>query len=155
MSEASITGTARPRRTVRSVGAVIAGMVVGVLLTIGTDLVLHATGVFPPWGQPMLNADAVLLLAAAYRVVYGVAGSYITARLSPNRPMQHALVGGVIGLVVCIVGAVVTWNAGPTFGPHWYPLALVATAMPCAWLGGKLRVMQLPERQATIRNSWF
>jgi peptidoglycan/LPS O-acetylase OafA/YrhL len=155
MSEASITGTARPRRTVRSVGAVLAGIVVGVLLTIGTALVLHATGVFSPWGQPMSNADGVLLLATAYRVVYGVVGSYITARLSPNRPMQHALVGGVIGLVVCIVGAVVTWNGGPTFGPHWYPFALIATAMPCAWLGGKLCVLQLPERPATIRNSLF
>jgi peptidoglycan/LPS O-acetylase OafA/YrhL len=155
MREASITGTARPRRTVRSVGAVLAGIAVGVLLTIGTDLVLHATGVFPPWGQPMINADGVLLLATAYRVVYGVAGSYITARLSPDRPMQHALVGGAIGLVVCIVGAVVTWNGGPAFGPHWYPLALIATAMPCAWLGGKLRVLQLRERPATIRNSFF
>ncbi len=155
MSEASITGTARPRRTVRSLGAVLAGSVAVVLLTSGTDLVLHATGVFPPWGQPMINADAVLLLATAYRVVYGVAGGYITARLSPDRPMQHALVGGAIGLVVCIVGAVLTWNGGPAFGPHWYPLALIVTAMPCAWLGGKCRALQLRERPATIRNSFF
>jgi hypothetical protein len=102
---------------VRSVAAVLAGIVVGVPLTIATDLVLHMTGVFPPWGQPMINADGILLLATAYRVVYGVAGSYITARISPDRPMQHALVGGAIGLVVCIVGAVVTWNGGPAFGP--------------------------------------
>jgi peptidoglycan/LPS O-acetylase OafA/YrhL len=134
---------------------VLAGIVVGILLTVGTDLVLHATGVFPPWGQPMVNADGVLLLATVYRIVYGVAGSYITARLSPDRPMQHALVGGAIGLVVCIVGAVETWNGGPAFGPHWYPLALIAAAMPCAWLGGKCRVLQLRERPATRRNSFF
>jgi hypothetical protein len=35
---------------------------------------------------------------------------------------------------------------GPAFGPHWYPLALVALAMPQSWLGGKLRVMQLGGR---------
>jgi hypothetical protein len=35
---------------------------------------------------------------------------------------------------------VVTWKRGPAFGPHWYPLALVATAVPYAWLGGQLRV---------------
>jgi peptidoglycan/LPS O-acetylase OafA/YrhL len=155
VSEASMIGTARPRRPVRSVGAVLAGIVVDVLLTIGTDHVLHTIGVFPPWGQPMINADGILLLATAYRVIYGVAGSYITARLSPDRPMQLALVGGAIGLVVCIVGAAAMWNGGPAFGPHWYPLALVATAMPCAWLGGKLRVLQLGERSATIRNSFF
>ena len=54
-----------------------------------------------------------------------------------------ALVGGLVGLVVSIVGAAVTWNKGPAFGPHWYPLALIVLAMPQAWLGGKLRLMQL------------
>ncbi len=41
MSEAIRTETAHPRRTVRSVGAVLAGIMVDVLLTIGTDLALH------------------------------------------------------------------------------------------------------------------
>ncbi len=41
------------------------------------------------------------------------------------------------------IGAVATRNAGPAFGPHWYPIALIVTALPTAWLGGKLRVMQL------------
>ena len=57
--------------------------------------------------------------------------------------MQHALLGGTIGLILSTVGVVVTWNRGPELGPHWYPLALVATALPCAWLGGKLRQKQL------------
>jgi len=92
------------------------------------------------------------LLATAHRVVYGIAGSYIAARFAPDRPVQHALVLGVFGVIVSIVGAVVRWNRGPAFGPHWYPLALVATAIPCAWLGGKLRVMQLRERPATKRE---
>src|SRR6266571_4495112 len=73
----------------------------------------------------------------------GVLSTYITARLAPSRPMQHALAGGFIGFVVSIVGAVATWNKGPAFGPHWYPLALVVLAMPMAWAGGKLRVTQL------------
>jgi len=42
-----------PRRTGRSIGAVLAGMFVGILLTIGTDIVLHVIGVFPPWGHSM------------------------------------------------------------------------------------------------------
>jgi hypothetical protein len=84
-----------------------------------------------------------LLLATIYRTIYGILSTYITARLAPNRPMQHALAGGFIGLVVSIVGAAVTWNKGPAFGPHWYPVALVVLAMPMAWAGGKLRVIQL------------
>jgi hypothetical protein len=50
-------------------------------------------------------------------MIYGVAGGYITARFAPNRPMLHALVLGVLGLAVSIVGTVVTWNKGPAFGP--------------------------------------
>src|SRR6266404_8085901 len=31
-------------------------------------------------------------LATAYRIVYGIATSYLVARLAPDRPMLHALV---------------------------------------------------------------
>lgn len=126
--------------------ALLAPFPVVVVLSLGTDLVLHRTGVFPAWGQAM--SDALFLLATLYRTVYGVLGSYLTARLAPNRPMGHALTGGVIGQVLSIVGAVTTWNKGPEFGPHWYPLALVVTAMPCAWVGGKLYTMRLVKQPA-------
>ena len=124
------------RRIPRSIGAVFAGLAAIFALSLGTDLALHATGIFPAWGQPM--SDALFLLATVYRTLYGVAGSYIAARLAPDRPMQHALVLGAVGLVLSTAGAVATWNRGPEFGPHWYPLALIATALPCAWAGGKL-----------------
>ncbi len=140
--------TQPPRSIGRSIVAVLAGMVVGVALTLGTDVVLHKIGVFPPWGASMVGYDEALLLATLYRTVYGVLSSYITAWLAPNRPMQHALVGGFIGLVVSIVGAAVTWNKGPAFGPHWYPLALIVLALPTARAGGKFRLMQLPARAA-------
>ena len=96
------------QRIGRSIGAVLAGMLVGIILTIATDIVLHAIGVFPPWGQSMVGFDGALLLATIYRTIYGVLGTYITACLAPGRPMQHALAGGFIGLVVSIVGAAVT-----------------------------------------------
>jgi hypothetical protein len=136
--------TPRPRHIGRSIGAVLAGIVAGVVLTLGTDVVLHATGVFPPWGQPV--GDSPLLLATAYRTVYGILASYIAARLAPDRPMTHALAGGGVGVVASTVGAVVTWNRGPAFGPHWYPLALIVLAMPSAWAGGKLHEMHLRVR---------
>ena len=132
------------KNTLKSIGAVLAGFVAVFVLSLGTDVVLHATGVFPPWDQRM--SDALFLLSTAYRTVYCIAGSYIAARLAPNRPMAHALALGILGLVVSIAGAVVTWNKGPAFGPHWYPVALVVTAIPCAWLGGRLRITQLHTR---------
>lgn len=141
-----MSGTLFERHTLRSIGAVLAGMLAGIIVTIGTDVVLHAAGVFPPWGQSMVGFDGSLVLATAYRAIYGVGASYIIARLAPNRPMGHALIGGLIGFVVSTIGAVVTWNKGPSFGPHWYPLAIIAIALPSAWVGGKLRVTQLHAR---------
>lgn len=126
----------RPRRLGRSIGAVLAGFLTVVLLSIGTDAVLHAAGVFPPLGQPM--GDVLWMLATAYRIVYAVAGGYIAARLAPDRPMRHVMALGVVGLVASIVGVVTTWNAGLEFGPKWYSLGLVATAIPCTWAGGRL-----------------
>ena len=135
-----MTETHTPRRIGRSIGALLAGFVAVVVLSLGTDFALHATGVFPALGQRM--SDALFILATAYRTLYGVVGSYLTAQLAPDRPVGHALVGGLIGVALSTLGAVVTWNKD--LGPHWYPLALIVTAMPTAWLGGKLRVMQLP-----------
>lgn len=135
--------TQSPRRIGRSILALLAGMVVGVALTLATDEILHRIGVFPPWGASMVGFDGALLLATIYRTVYGVLSSYLTARVAPNRPMGHALIGGFIGFLASTAGAAATWNKGPAFGPHWYPLALVVLALPTAWVGGMLRVKQL------------
>jgi hypothetical protein len=129
----------------RSIGAVLVGIVVGVVSTIATDIALHVTGVFPPMGQPM--SDLLFVLATFYRTVYSVLGSYVIARLAPDRPMQHALAGGIAGVVVATIGAVLTWNKGPAFGPHWYPLTLIAVAIPTAWAGGKIRQAQISRAQ--------
>ena len=67
----------------KSLWAVLAGVLVIVVVTTLVDIVLHATGVFPPIGQPI--NDALALLATSYRIVIGVAGAWITARLAPDR----------------------------------------------------------------------
>jgi hypothetical protein len=130
----------QPRRVLRSIGAVLAGLLAIFVLSIATDVALHAAGAFPPLGQRM--ADALFVPALAYRIVYGVAGSYLTARLAPDRPMQHALALGVVGLALSTAGAVAMWDAGPA----WFSLAVIAIAMPCAWAGGRLHGMQLRAR---------
>ena len=118
--------------TLRSIGAVAAGFVAVAVVSTLVDIVLHATGVYPPWGEPIGNG--LSLLAAAYRVAITIAGGYVTARLAPTRPLAHAAALGLVGSVAATAAAVATWNL--QLGPHWYPLALVATALPCTWLGG-------------------
>jgi hypothetical protein len=122
----------RPRRTLRSIGAVFTGLLVIVILATAVDTALHATGIYPPYGERM--ADALFIPALAYRVAFGVVGGYLTARLAPDRPLQHALVLGAVGVFLGLIGAVVMWDAGPA----WYNLAVIAIAVPCAWAGARL-----------------
>jgi len=137
----SESGAQSPKRIGRSIAAVLIGMAAGIAVTLGTDFVLHAMKVFPPWDQRV--PDGLLLLATGYRTVYNIAASYLIGWLAPYRPVRHAMVGGVAGFVVSLAGAIATWNGGPAFGPHWYPIALIVLALPCAWLGGYLRERQL------------
>ncbi len=137
------------QRPLRSLAALLCGIFVGATLSLGTDIVLHSARIFPPWGQPMSNV--LYMIAAAYRLVYNAVGCYVVARFAPNRPMQHALVGGGIGLALSIAGAAATWDRGPAFGPHWYALLVAAIAMPCAYLGGSLRLVEL--RRSRIMRS--
>lgn len=116
-------------------GAVLAGLVAIFVLSLGTDQVLHSLGVYPPWGQPMRDTGQNLL-ALSYRIVYGVLGSYLTARLALRAPMRHALILGAIGFVLSLAGTIAAIRMD--LGPSWYPIALVLTALPCAWLGGTL-----------------
>lgn len=132
------------RRIPRRIGAVLAGLLTVAILDTGIDVLLHATGVYPPWFQPM--ATPLWFLAIGYRMLDGVLGGYVAARLAPDRPMKHALALGVLGVVMSTAGVVATWNKGPEFGPKWYPLALVVIALPCALIGGKLRERQLRAR---------
>jgi hypothetical protein len=85
------------------------------------------------------------LLALAYRSVYAVVGSYIAARFAPHNPMRHALALGVVGFVLSLAGGIATITT-MDLGPVWYSVALVLTALPCAWLGGVLHRIKQAER---------
>lgn len=133
LQPASAASTPTRRRVLLSIGAIAAGLVTIFAVTTAIDVVMHVTGVFPPVDAPPMS-NALFVLAFAYRFVIDVAGCYLTARLAPHRPMFHALVLGSIGLILSIAGAVAMWDAGP----GWYPIGLAASALPCAWLGGRL-----------------
>ena len=132
----------QPRNLRRSFAALLAGFVAVVVLSLAADALMHATGIFPPLGQ--LMPDNRFFLALAYRTVIGILGGYIVAKLAPDRPMRHALLSGGIGLLISTIGVALTWNAGPEFGPHWYPIALAATALPTAWAGAHIASLQPP-----------
>ena len=122
----------------KSIWAVTVGVLFIVIVTTLVDIVLHATDVFPPIGQPI--NDALALLATFYRIVISVGGAWLTARIAPNKPMKHAMILGYVGVVMGLVGVVATWNLA--LGPRWYPILLVVLAIPQCWAGGRIYEMQ-------------
>lgn len=135
----SVTTARPPRRLGRSVGAVLLGFLVVVVLSLGTDQVLHLLQVYPPWGQPMRD-PGLNLLALSYRLVYGVIGSYVMARFAPYAPMRHVWAGAILGFVLSSLGVVTAIRMD--LGPAWYPIALALSTWPTAWLGGTLYLRQ-------------
>jgi hypothetical protein len=123
------------RNVLRSIVAIIVGFLSVVVLSLGTDQLLHVLKVYPPWGDPMPQ-PALNALALSYRIVFTIFGSYLAARLAPRNPMRHAMILGFIGLFFGTLGAVATIPMH--LGPAWYPIAIAATALPCAWIGGAL-----------------
>ena len=118
----------------KSIWPVVAGVLVIVGVTTLVDAVLHVVRVYPPMDQPI--DDRLAVLATAYRIVISVGGAWLTARLAPERPLQHALFLGGVGVVLGTIGLLATWNLG--LGPRWYPVALVVLAIPQCWMGGWL-----------------
>jgi hypothetical protein len=123
--------------TLKSVGAVFTGAFVAILLSVGTDALMHMIHMFPRIGEPISDSRA-LAIATVYRGIYGIFGAYITAWMAPQRPMLHAMILGSLGLLASVAGVVATWDKGPEYGPHWYPISLVVLALPQSWLGAKI-----------------
>ncbi len=122
------------KSTLKSIWAVVAGVLFIIVVTTIVDIVLHVTHVYP---SEKLT-DGLAVLASSYRLVIGVAGAYLTAKLAPQNPLKHAIILGCVGIVLGLIGVIVTWNAD--LGPRWYPISLVVVALPQCWLGGRLFV---------------
>lgn len=120
------------KNTLKSIGAILAGFVFVVIISVLTDLILENTGLMK---QPFdLNSSRFIIFVIFYRCFYGTIGSFLTAKLAPNRPMRHSMIGGSIGFVISMIGAIAMWDKPP----HWYAISLIVTTLPCAWLGGQI-----------------
>jgi hypothetical protein len=126
------------KNTFKSIAAVLAGFVTDLVLSIGTDTILEKLGIFPPQNDPGSFVPWMLVLALFYRSIYAVAGGYVTTALAPDRPMRHAVILGIIGLIIGTFGTIENWNT-TSASAAWYPILLILLSLPCVWLGGKLR----------------
>jgi hypothetical protein len=119
----------------KSIGAILAGFIVGIVLSIGPDLLLDKVG-FMKMEPFKENAAWVVGIVIMYRFIYNVIGCYVAASLAPNRPMGHALIMGVIGLTFGILGSIAMWDKAA----GWYNISIILIALPSAWIGGKLKI---------------
>lgn len=126
-------------KTFRSIGAVVAGFVVVAVLSTGTDFVLESLGIFTPASQGLFTLW-MIVFAIIYRSLFVAVGAYVTARLAPSRPMRHAVILGIVGTVMATLAAIAA--IPQNLSPAWFPIVLIITALPCAWLGGKLFEMK-------------
>lgn len=123
-------------KILKGIGAVLAGMLFIIVTHTGTDFVLESLGIFTQPNEGF-HTTWMVVTATIYRSIYTVAGGYITAALAPNPPMRYVWILGIIGIAAGTLGAIATIPMG--IAPIWYPIALVVLALPCVWLGGKLR----------------
>jgi hypothetical protein len=130
---------------VRSLWAVLAGFIFIGVLANGSAAITRAISpwAFDPRGATMNTS--ILLVMLAYSSVYGVVGCYLTARLAPSRPMRHALILGLLGVIIACVNAAAMWGRVPS----WFAVVNVLAMIPLAWLGGRLRENELAARATT------
>jgi hypothetical protein len=128
----------------RSIAAVLFGFLLIGALSIGADVVLRQAmpAAFDAAGR--VEGVAVLLLMMGYVGLFAITGCYLTARLAPRRPMLHALVLGALGLAFNVAGSAALWETAPV----WYHVASLALVMPYAWIGGRLREVELERNGA-------
>lgn len=120
----------------KGIGAILAGFLFVIVTHTGTDFVLEKLRIFPP-PQQGFHVMWMVVTATIYRSIYTVGAGYLTAALAPDPSMRYVMILGFIGLVVGTLAAIATIPM--KLGPAWYPIALAVLALPCVWLGGKLR----------------
>lgn len=123
----------------KSIGAVLAGFLLGAVLSISMDIAFNSAGLMD-MEEFKNTSPAIIFLVIVYRFVFNVCGCYLTAKLAPNKPMQHALIIGGIGTVLAVLGAVAMWDKAVA----WYNIAVILISLPSAWLGAKLVMMRNP-----------
>jgi hypothetical protein len=127
---------------VRSIIAVVTGFLFIGALSVGATFLLKIA--MPGALTERTESVPVLLLVTAYVAVFAVAGCYLAALLAGRNPMRHALVLGALGLVFNIIGTIDRWDTAPA----WFHIISLLLVMPYAWLGGRLREMQLRQARA-------
>ncbi len=119
----------------RSVGAVLAGLVIASLVVMACTWVAVAT-MLPPAGPGMIAppTSAYLVVNLGYSLLAAFLGGEVAARLAARNPMGHAIGLGVLLLVLGVTTAALTSSGSKGNQPWWY-LYVVALL---GWVGASV-----------------
>ena len=123
----------------RSVLAVVGGFLLIGALAFGGDAI--AMRAFPHlFDAATGTSQDPRVLVGLVLWVFAVAtfGCWLAARVAPNRPMRHAMILGVAGLVFNVAGTIAMWDTAPA----WYHVVSLLLVLPAAYLGGLLASRQ-------------
>jgi hypothetical protein len=118
----------------RSSRAVITGLVVTAVLTLAGFSAARGLGLIVPGTLPTENNFFLFNLCI---MMFIMIGGYVTARLAPHDPKNHAL---SLGTVLTIIGLAASLTLTfADYGPDWFGWTILLSGLPFAWLGAKLR----------------
>ena len=136
----------------RSVAAVLAGFVTfSVLLYamqgVGTAVLLRMQPDLPATASIVNYSTGTRVLWLIWETASMVAAGYVTARFASSSAVFHAMVMGAIqaGVTLWAMFSV------PTDEPVWFWITGIATMVPAAWLGGRLRARKSASAPAPFR----
>lgn len=117
----------------RIIQAVFAAILINAVLASGIDHLFHITGVYPPYGEPMMD-DTLTGMAYGYRVIIMILGAYAAAMIAKEKAKQAIWVSGILGTLMWTVGSISMWNLVPV----WFHIIGMVTIIPFNLLGWKL-----------------
>ena len=121
----------------RSIVAVVAGFLLAVVLAFGTEFALmtlfHREPVNDSDREPTLLVILLFTTNASAAV-----GGYFAGWVAIRRPLAHALVLGLLGLLVSIPLNVTYWSNEPA----WYHVGNLLLVLPATAIGGWMYARQ-------------
>lgn len=115
--------------------AVLVGLMVTAVLSIATDSILIAAGIYPS-GVGMIFSNRLLLLASAYRAVFGVLGAFLAAENAKAGFRRAVLILGGVATAQAVMGLIVM-RSKINAATVWYPISLVILSLQYCRIGGK------------------
>ena len=119
----------------KSVVAIAIGFILVAVLSVATDFLLEAIGVFPPISHPEAYTAGHLIFALIFRTVYAGVGGYVCMLLSPIKSLRDAKILAGIGFVVAVIGMFSHMDLGNL----WYPILLAILSPIAVIVGAKMR----------------